>query len=90
MPATRRGVRNAETAVPTMPAPKTPVAKPLRFDSYQAEQNGTPMANTVPAMPRKKATTTSSPKLPSCPTNPVSSTSGAVTPRITVNISRPP
>ena len=51
-----RGVTKAETAVPTMPAPNTPVAKPLRWASYQAEQNGMPIAKTVPAMPDDKAT----------------------------------
>ena len=85
-----RGVTKAETAVPTMPAPNTPVAKPLRWASYQAEQNGMPIAKTVPAMPRKNETKTSSPKLFSCPTIAVSSTSGAVTPRIAVNMTRPP
>ena len=49
-----------------------------------------PMAKTVPAMPRKNATTSRSPKLPSWPTRAVSSTSGAVRARIAVNITRPP
>ena len=32
---TNRGVKNADSAVPTMPAPNTPVAKPRRAGSYQ-------------------------------------------------------
>ena len=51
---TKRGVKNADSAVPPIPAPKIPVAKPLRDLSYQAFTNGMPTANEVPAIPRKK------------------------------------
>ena len=51
---TNRGVKNADSAVPTIPMPKTPVAKPRREASYQLFANGMPTAKTVPAMPRKK------------------------------------
>ena len=46
--ATKRGVKNADRAVPPMPAPKTPVAKPRRAGWYQALTNGMPTANVVP------------------------------------------
>ena len=57
--ATNRGVKNADSAVPPMPAPNTPVAKPRRDFSYQAFTNGIPTANAVPAMPRKNPNTSS-------------------------------
>ena len=47
-----RGVKNADTAVPIMPMPKTPLAKPRRAGSYQALENGMPTAKIVPATPR--------------------------------------
>src|SRR5690606_5017205 len=56
---TMRGVKNDESAVPPMPAPKTPVAKPRRGLSYHAFTNGMPTANVVPAMPRKNPNTSS-------------------------------
>jgi hypothetical protein len=46
-------------AVPPMPMPKTPMAKPLRAGGYQAETSGTPTANVVPPRPRKKPVTIS-------------------------------
>ena len=58
--ATNRGVKNADSAVPPMPAPNTPVAKPRRAGWYQALTNGMPTANVVPAMPRKNPNTSSS------------------------------
>ena len=45
-------VKNADNAVPTMPMPNTPLAKPRRDGSYQALENGTPTAKIVPATPR--------------------------------------
>ena len=51
---TNRGVKNADSAVPTIPMPNTPVAKPRREASYQLFANGMPTAKTVPAIPRKK------------------------------------
>src|SRR5206468_1568220 len=57
---TSRGVKKADKAVPPMPAPKTPVAKPRRAGSNQAFTNGIPTANVVPATPRKKPNTRSS------------------------------
>ena len=57
---TKRGVKNADSAVPPMPAPKTPVAKPRRAGSYQALANGIPIAKVVPAIPRKNPKTSSS------------------------------
>ena len=56
---TKRGVKNADNAVPPIPAPKTPVAKPRRAGSYQALANGMPIANVVPPMPRKNPKTSS-------------------------------
>jgi len=56
---TNRGVKNADKAVPTMPMPNTPVAKPRRAGSYQLFANGIPIAKTVPATPRKKPDTSS-------------------------------
>ena len=47
-------------AVPPMPAPKMPMARPRRSGGNQALTNGTPTANAVPAMPRKKPPTSSS------------------------------
>ena len=58
--STNRGVKKADNAVPTMPIPNTPVAKPRREASYQLFANGIPTAKTVPAMPRKKPKTSSS------------------------------
>ena len=57
---TNRGVKKADSAVPTMPMPNTPVAKPRRGASYQLFANGIPTAKIVPAMPRKKPNTSSS------------------------------
>ena len=57
---TNRGVKKAESAVPTMPMPNTPVAKPRRAGSYQLLANGMPTAKIVPAMPRKNPNTNSS------------------------------
>ena len=57
---TNRGVKKAESAVPTMPIPKTPVAKPRRAGSYQLFANGIPTAKIVPATPRKNPNTSSS------------------------------
>ena len=59
-PATNRGVKKADSAVPPMPAPKTPVAKPRRDGVYQALTNGMPTAKVVPAMPSRKPKTSSS------------------------------
>src|SRR5687767_14101375 len=39
-------------AVPPMPMPNTPRAKPLRAGGYQPETSGTPTANVVPPSPR--------------------------------------
>ena len=57
---TNRGVKNADNAVPTMPAPNTPVAKPRRAGSYQLFENGMPTAKIVPATPRKNPNAISS------------------------------
>ena len=53
-------VVSALIAVPPMPAPKTPMARPRRSGGNHALTNGTPTANAVPAMPRKKPPTSSS------------------------------
>ena len=50
-------VVSALIAVPPMPAPKMPIASPRRSGGNQALTNGTPTANAVPAMPRKKPPT---------------------------------
>ena len=55
-----RGVKKAETAVPIMPMPKTPVANPRRSGVNQALENGMPTAKIVPAMPRRNPPTSSS------------------------------
>lgn len=57
---TSRGVKKEDKAVPPMPAPKTPLAKPRRAGSNHAFTNGMPTANVVPAKPRKKPNTKSS------------------------------
>jgi hypothetical protein len=46
-------VVSALIAVPPMPMPKTPTARPRLAAGNQAVTNGTPMANVVPPMPRK-------------------------------------
>ncbi len=56
---TKRGVKKADSAVPTMPIPNTPVAKPRRPGSYQLLANGMPTAKIVPAIPRKNPHTSS-------------------------------
>ena len=55
-----RGVANAETAVPIMPMPNTPVAKPRCGAGYHALENGTPTAKIVPATPSRNPAATSS------------------------------
>ncbi len=55
--STSGGVSHADRAVPPMPAPKTPVAKPRRSGRYQAFAKGTPTAKEVPATPRRKPET---------------------------------
>jgi len=47
-------VVSALIAVPPIPAPKIPMARPLRLGGNQLLTNGTPTANAVPPMPRKK------------------------------------
>ena len=56
-------VVSALIAVPPMPAPNTPTAKPRRSGGNHALTNGTPTANAVPAMPRKKPPTSSAARL---------------------------
>src|SRR4030095_3484445 len=46
-------------AVPPMPTPKTPMAKPRRAGGYQPDTRGTPTANAVPPIPRKNPVTIS-------------------------------
>ena len=53
--STNRGVKKADSAVPPIPAPKTPVAKPRRESSYQLLTSGIPTAKTVPATPSSNA-----------------------------------
>ena len=50
-------VVRALIAVPPMPAPKTPTARPRFSGGNHALTNGTPTANAVPPMPRKKPPT---------------------------------
>ncbi len=87
---TSRGVKNADKAVPPMPAPKTPVAKPRRAGSNQALTKGMPTAKVVPATPRKKPNTRSSGYDFSDPARATSSTGIAEARVSTVNITRPP
>ena len=47
-------VVSALIAVPPMPAPKIPIARPRFSGGNQLLTKGTPTANAVPAMPRKK------------------------------------
>ena len=47
------------TDAPTLPAPKTPRAKPLCCGEYQAEFHATPAENELPTMPTQKARTSS-------------------------------
>ena len=44
---------SALIAVPPMPAPKMPTARPRRSGGNHALTNGTPTANEVPEIPRK-------------------------------------
>ena len=87
---TKRGVKNADSAVPPMPAPKTPVAKPRRDGGYQALTNGMPTAKAVPAIPRKNPKINSSTYESMAPANATSSTGTMETSEMTVNIVRPP
>ena len=64
VPSTSFTVVRALIAVPPMPAPKTPMARPRRSGGNQALTNGTPTANAVPPMPRKKPPTSSAAKEP--------------------------
>ena len=73
-----------------MPAPKMPVAKPRRAGSNQALTNGMPTANVVPAMPRKKAETSSNGKDSWLPANTTRRTGGTDAKQSRVNIRRPP
>jgi hypothetical protein len=50
-------VVSALIAVPPMPAPKMPIARPRFSGGNQAFTNGTPTAKAVPAIPRKKPPT---------------------------------
>ena len=88
--STKRGVKKADSAVPPMPAPKTPVANPRRDGSNHAFTNGIPTANVVPAMPRKNPNTSSRPYESRFPANATSSTKGVASSISTGNISRPP
>ena len=87
---TNRGVKNADSAVPTMPMPNTPVAKPRRAGSYQLLANGMPTAKMVPAMPRKKPQTSRSGYEPANPAAPTASTGAIDANEIAMNIVRPP
>lgn len=87
---TKRGVKNADRAVPTMPIPKTPVAKPRRDASYQWLANGIPTAKMVPAIPRKKPNTSSIGYEPAEPAAPTASTGTIDASEIAMNIARPP
>jgi hypothetical protein len=87
---TSRGVKKADKAVPPIPAPKTPVAKPRRAGSNHAFTNGMPTANVVPATPRKKPKTSSNAYDCSDPAKATSSTGTADAIVSTVNIIRPP
>jgi hypothetical protein len=51
--ATSFTVVSALIAVPPMPMPKMPMARPRLAGGNQDVTNGTPMANEVPPMPRK-------------------------------------
>lgn len=88
MASTMRGVRNAESAVPPMPAPNTPVANPRRPAAYQALTNGIPIANEVPAIPRKNPHTSSI--VYECSEMPTRKVGAMLTKHTTVNMSRPP
>ena len=77
-----------EIAVPPMPTPNTPSAKPRRAGGYQPETSGTPTANEVPPMPRKKPAATSA-GYESCTY--ASTSTGTTVARLTAgNISRAP
>src|SRR6266536_449487 len=82
-------VVRALIAVPPMPAPNTPTARPRRCGGNQALTNGTPTAKAVPATPRKKPPTSSAARL-EWPANPTNSTGTIVTNDTIGNITRPP
>ena len=83
-------MKKADSAVPTMPAPNTPVAKPLRAGGYQAELNGIPTANTVPAIPSRNEKTSIRGKDFIEPARPTRSTSGVLTASTRLIMMRPP
>ena len=82
-------VVRALMAVPPIPTPKTPMARPRRSGGNQAFTNGTPTANAVPPMPRKKPPTSRAPS-ESCPARPRKSTGTMVTADTIGNMTRPP
>ena len=87
---TNLGVKNADSAVPTMPAPNTPVAKPRRAGSYQLFENGMPTAKIVPATPRKNPNTINNGYDPIVPAIPTANT-GTIDDRVTaMSMTRPP
>src|SRR6516165_1335 len=82
-------VVSALIAVPPMPMPKMPIARPRRAGGNHALTNGTPTANDVPASPRKKPPiSTAGREL--WPTRPRNRTGTIVANEMTGNISRPP
>ncbi len=83
-------MKNDDRAVPPIPAPNTPAAKPRRDGSYQALTNGIPTANVVPAMPRKKPKIKSIAYEPRFPAKATNRTGAMEMKQRMANMTRPP
>ena len=83
-------MKNADRAVPPIPAPKTPVAKPRRSAWNHALTKGIPTANVVPAIPRKKPKRSIRGKERALPATATSRTNGMLASVSIGNMMRPP
>ena len=61
VPVMSGGPMNLVTEAPTLPAPKTPSAKPCRSRGVHAEFHEMPALKELPAKPTRKASTSSIP-----------------------------
>ncbi len=86
---TSRTVVSALIAVPPMPTPKIPTARPRRSGGNHALTNGTPTANAVPPMPRKNPPISRAAS-ESCAPRPMKSTGTTVASETSGNMIRPP
>src|SRR6266849_5781396 len=82
-----RGATRPASAVPMLPMPYTPSAKPRRSGGNQRATNGTPTANEAPARPSKKLTPR---RVAYDVANPASASGTHATSSNSGNMSRPP